>query len=95
MAAKAKASGKSLAEFSAAYNKDEIVPKKIRDGLKQLGNGWEYELDFMRRCSISQTDMGRFRPEFEDDFVVNTGGKNPKRVWAGTKELADQMREMI
>jgi len=87
--------GKSLAEFRAAHDKGFIVPQKIREALKKLGpGGWEYELEILKLAQISTTDLGTFRSEFEDHIVM-TGGKNPKRVWCGSKALADQLRAMV
>lgn len=85
--------GKSIEDFRKAHDKSFIVPAKIKDGLAQLGESWEYEAEFIRRCSLCQTDMAAYRERFEDHFII-IGGKNPKRIWAGTKKLADQLREM-
>lgn len=94
-AKKASKSGKSLSDFRAAHDKNFIVPGKIKAGLEKLGpEGWEYEVEFIRTCGLSTTDFAAFRDQFED-FSVNVGGRNPKRVWAGSKALADKMREMI
>ena len=89
-----KNAGRTKDEFRAAHDKSFIVPKKIREGLDLLGDGWEYEVEFMRRCSLSTTDLSRYRDEFED-YIVNTGGKNPKRVWTGSVEFAVELREMV
>lgn len=92
--AQAKTKGKSLDDFRAAHDKSFIVPKKIRDGLAQLGESWEYEVEFMRRCGLSTTDLAAYRTSFQD-HVVDIGGKNPKRIWAGTKKFATQLREKL
>lgn len=93
-AAKAKQSGKSVEEFRAAHDRSYIVPKRIRQALASLGDGWEYEANFIKIAGISQTDIGRFRDEF-DEHIVTTSGHNAKRVWAGTKALADKLRAMV
>lgn len=86
--------GKSVAAFRAAHDKSFIVPQRIREGLKKLGDGWEYEVDFMRVCGgLATTDIAAFRAEFSD-FWFETGGRNPKRVWCATKELAKQLSAM-
>lgn len=85
--------GKSLDEFRAAHDKSFIVPKKIKEGLVTLGEGWEYEQDFQKRCGLSQTDFSQHRDGFLDFFFQVTG-KNPKRIWCGTKTLANKLREM-
>ena len=86
--------GKSLAAFRASHDKNFIVPLKIREALKKIGSGWEYESDLMKIAGISTTDLGRFRDQFEDHIVVTTG-KSQKRVWCGTAKLAAQLREMV
>lgn len=90
-----KSAGKPLDDFRAAFSKDFIVPKKIRDGIAQLGaDGWLPEVEFMRLCQLSTTDLANYREQFEDFFVL-TNGRNPKRMWAGSKATADKMREML
>lgn len=90
----AKTQGRTLADFRSEHDKSFIVPQRIRDALKKLGNGWEYEVGFMRLASLSTTDLAAYRDEFSDHIVM-VGGRNTKRVWVGTKELAAQMRQMI
>lgn len=85
--------GKTLADFRAQHDKDYIVPQKVRDALKALGDGWENEVDFLRLAKVSTTDLAMYRDQFADHWVVVD--RNGKRVWAGTKALADKMRSMI
>ena len=90
----AKKAGKNKDDFRSAHDKSYIVPKKIREGIEQLGKeGWEYEREFLSICGLSNTDAARYREEFED-YLVQTGGKNPKRIWAGSPEFAEELREM-
>ena len=89
---KPRKSARTLAEFSAAYNKDEIVPRKIREGLKQIGEGWETEVNFLKIASLSTTDFANYREQFEEYMVII---QRTKRVWAGTPEFAQKMREMV
>lgn len=86
--------GKSLDDFRAAHDKNFIVPKKIEEALKKLGEGWEYEVDFIRLCGLSTTDFAMFREQFEGHYI-NVGGRNPKRVWSGSKATIAKMSEMI
>lgn len=83
---------KSLSDFRSAYDKSYIVPKKVRAGLSALGSSWEYEVDFAKSITVSLGDLGMFRDEFADHIVQVKEGR---RIWAGTKALAQQMREMI
>ena len=85
--------GRSLAEFRAEHDKDFIVPKRIKEGLKALGGGWEYEVQFAKTAAISLSDLNAYRSLFEQHVVVvNRAGK---RAWAGTKEVAAKMRAMV
>lgn len=88
-------SGKTLDDFRAAHDKRVIVPAKIRKALAEMEEehpeNWEYELDFMRRAGVSQTDMGAFRSLFEI-HVVEVGGKNPKKVWFASAKVAEKAR---
>ena len=85
---------KTLSDFRQAYDKDTIVPAKIKEGLAVLGpDGWEYEIEFAKMCGVSLYDMGRVRDKFADYIVpVN---RNTKRAWAGSKSLASKMKEMV
>ena len=85
--------GKSLSEFRQTYDKDFIVPKQVKEGLKKLGNGWEYEVDFARLIGVRLADLSNYREMFTD-YIVPLHAAS-KRVWAGTVALAKQMREMV
>ena len=85
---------KSLTDFRQVYDKDTIVPAKIKEGLAALGaDGWEYEVEFAKLCGVGLYDMGRVRDRFADHIV--SIGRNTKRAWAGSKALAAKMREMV
>ena len=92
--AEPKALGRTLQDFRAEHDKSFIVPQRIREAIKKLGTGWEYEVGFLRLAGLSTTDLAAYRDEFSD-FIVVVGGRNQKRIWAGTKELATQMRQMV
>lgn len=85
--------GKSLNDFCNAHDKATIVPKKIKDGLKQLGNSWEYEADFIKRCKLSQTDCAQYRDAFSEHWLELTTPR--KRIWAGTVAFAEQLRTKL
>ena len=85
---------KTLTDFRQAYDKDTIVPAKIKEGLAALGaDGWEYEVEFAKLCGVGLYDMGRVRDRFADHVV--SIGRNTRRAWAGSKALAAKMREMV
>ena len=86
--------GKDLTAFRAAHDPAFIVPQKIRAALAELGESWESEVEFIRRSGTSTTNLALFREEFSD-FYVEVGGRNAKRLWAGTKGFAAKMRETV
>lgn len=85
--------GRPLSEFREVYDKDFIVPKRIKQGLKELGQGWEYEAEFIRQIGVRAIDLAAYRDMFAD-HIVNIRSES-KRAWAGTTATAKQMREMV
>jgi len=85
--------GKSLSEFKAAYDKDFIIPQRIRTALKELGAGWEFEVPFAKSAGVSLADLSAYRPAFADHVVEIR--RDSKRAWAGTKATAVSMRKML
>ena len=87
--------GRTLDDFRAAHDKRVIIPAKIRKALAEMEaespENWDYEIDFMRRAGISQTDIGAYRPQFEA-HVVEVNGKNPKKVWFASTKIAEKAR---
>jgi hypothetical protein len=83
-------------EFRAAHDKSFIIPNRIREGIKKLNPaGCADEIDFLKLAGLSTTDLARFRHLFEEN-IVNVGTeRQPKRVWAGSKKFADELREMV
>lgn len=86
--------GKDVSAFQAAHDKAFIVPKAIKQGLAELSDSWEYEAEFIKRCKLSQTDFSKFREQFKA-HVIETSGRNPKRVWAGTVKFAGRLRAKL
>jgi len=84
--------GRDIDAFRAAHDKSFIVPKRIRDGLAALGESWEYEVEFIKRCQLDNTSFAAYREQFKD-FYLELSGKSPKRIWAGTKAFANKLRE--
>jgi hypothetical protein len=86
--------GRDLEAFRAAHDRAYIVPQRIKAGLDSLGESWEYEAEFVRRCGIASQEMPRYRDQFKDFFVEPPRGSNsnPKRVWAGSKAFAAKLR---
>jgi hypothetical protein len=82
---------KTLMDFRREYDRDLIIPSKIREGLKEIG--WEYESDFARICGVSLGDLAAYREDFAAHWL--TIKRDGRRVWASTKTLCDQLRKMI
>ena len=90
--------GRTLEAFKMAHDKSVLVPAKIKTGLAELGDSWEYEVEFIRRCGLSTGDFAAYRAPFLEHSVeikasTNRGGT--KRVWAGSKAFAARLRERI
>ncbi|MGA7540351.1 MAG: hypothetical protein WBW93_16465 [Steroidobacteraceae bacterium] len=90
-----KATGKTIADFRAAHDKNVIVPAKIKKALADMeaehAENWSYESDFMKRAGISQTDVGMFRDQFSE-HIVETSGHNAKKVWFASAKVAAKVR---
>jgi hypothetical protein len=84
--------GRSLAEFRAVYDKDFIIPRKIKAALAALGASWEYEVQFAKLAGVSLADLGNYRDQFADNVVTL---RESRRAWAGTTATAKAMREML
>ncbi len=84
--------GRSLNEFRLTYDKDTIIPAKVKTALRQLGQGWEYEVQFAKIAGVSLADLGNYRDQFADHVVTL---RESRRAWAGTTATAKAMREML
>ena len=84
--------GRTIAEFRASHDKNYIVPRKIAAALAVLGEGWEYEQKFSQLAGVSLAELAAYRSAFEDHVVLVD---RSKRLWAGTRSMAQKMREMV
>jgi hypothetical protein len=83
---------KGIADFRNLYDKDTIVPLKIRAAIKRLTpSGWEYEMVFAKDAGVGSADMATYRDQFADYVVVT----RDRKVWAGSVKLANELRRMI
>lgn len=94
-------SSDGLPEFRKLYDKNVIVPDKIRGALEALakkrsdGTAFLAEVPFLKSAALSTTDLALFREQFAA-FYVNVGTeRQPKRVWFGTKKAAAAARETV
>lgn len=94
-AATVKVVGKTLADFRAAHDKSVIVPSKLKKALERMATAgwdtWDYEADFLRNAGVASQDCTPYRSQFEG-HLVETAGKNPKRVWFATEKAAKAAR---
>ena len=85
----------NLQTFREAHDPNVIVPKKIRAALETLlkehKEAWRYESQFCTLAGISNTHLGAFRDQFAE-HIVETGGRNPKRVWFADAKIAEKVR---
>lgn len=101
MARVVSAPAKGIDDFRAAFDKNVIVPNKIKAGLEKLekrrsgGDAWETEVDFLRTAGCSTTDLAAFRDQFTEYFVNVGTERQPKRVWFGSKKAASKAREAV
>ena len=86
---------KNLSDFRSAHDRNVIVPTKIKKALsdmeKEGAENWSYEIDFIKRAGVSQTDVGLFREQFAG-HIVETQGRNSKRVWFASAKVAAKVR---
>ena len=85
------AKGRTLAEFRSLHDKDTITNNKVKAAIRQLGERWEYEADFVRRAGVSYTDLGHTREAYSGYWLMLR--REGKRVWSGSKEMITQMKE--
>lgn len=85
--------GKTLDEFRQQYDKSYIIPTRVKDALKAMGNTWEYEGPFAKQACVTLADLGDVREQFIDHVVILS--RDGRRAWAGTAATAEAMRKMI
>lgn len=84
---------KKLTDFVAARSTDHTAA--IRAFLRQLGSQYVDQRELCRATGVSYQDLGRYRDAFKQHLVPtrNAAGR-PAFLWAGTPNLAKQMREV-
>ena len=87
-----KTNGKSVEEFRSLYDKDYIVPKRIKAALEELGDGWDYEVQFAKNAGVSLSDIATYRDMFSAHVISL---KETRRVWAGKAKTATILRTML
>lgn len=83
---------KSIKDFRRLHDKAYIIPKRIKAGLESLGSGWEYESKFAKDIGVHVGDLATYRDMFSEHIVHIKQGR---RLWAGRKAVAEEMRKML
>ena len=90
-----KGPARTLSEFRAAHDPNVMIPQRIRkalaDMLKEHPECWAYEQEFLSRAAVSNNLISAYRDEFSE-YIVETRGKNPKRVWFADPKIAAKAR---
>lgn len=86
---------KNLGTFRALHDDNVVIPNKIKAALATMAQAgheeWEYEGDFIKLAKLSTTQLGAHREQFLG-YIVETSGKNAKRVWFATEKAAKSAR---
>jgi hypothetical protein len=83
---------RSLSAFAQKYDKDTIVPMRVKEGLKTMPD-WLYEMEFSRHSGVTLADLGLYRDMFNEHIVEIK--RESRRVWAKTPVIAGKLKEMI
>jgi hypothetical protein len=92
------AKARTVADFRENFDKDVIIPRKIQAALdamlKEGAENWEYDADFVKRAGVSQSDMGRYRAQFEKHVILtaNVNKRGPRKVWFASAKVAAKLR---
>jgi len=94
-----KTTRRTIADFKAAHDPDTIVPNKIRTALAEIEKvgpeHFEYEVDFLKLAGISTTQIGQYRDQFADYWLITpgtNGNKSAKRVYFGNTKIVKKLK---
>lgn len=85
--------GRDLTAFSDLHDRSTIIPRKIRDGLKSLGQRWMYAHEFAKHCGISKEQLSQYGADFGDHWTDLRTDR--KRVWAGSAAFLQQLKARV
>lgn len=91
--------GRGLDAFRAQFDDSLIIPQAIEGALAELGEAWEYHTEFAVRAGIAARVLSQYKDQYEAytvDVLAVQGrrSRNPKTLWCGTKEFAQELREV-
>lgn len=94
----ASTSGRSVATFRAAHNRNVVIPNKIRAALAKMEadhgpEHYEYESDFIKLAGIGGSDLNGHRDAFVAHIVeakpIGMGNsRGVRRAWFATVKAA-------
>lgn len=86
-------------DFRATYDRNVIVPTKIRTGLAALLKiGKEHyakDDEFRSICGLQGAQLAEFRDQFKKHWFITPSigsSKTPTRVWFGDAKVAARLR---
>lgn len=83
----------SKEQVNARYNPSVLIPNKIRDGLKALGEAACTPNDFARLCGISAQQLASYEAEFSSYTATVPDNGRRKTLWCGTTAFAAAIRD--
>lgn len=90
---------RTVSDFRATYDRNVIVPAKIKAGLAALLKiGKEHyapDEEFRNLCGLQGAQLADFRDQFRKHWFFTpsiSGNKTPKRVWFGDAKVAARLR---
>lgn len=93
--AKDKKIGLTLAELNARYNPNVIIPAKIREALKSLGDNALPSEEFRKLANISTTQLSQFADQFSEHHIPVRDAGRTRLLWAGTAAFAARAIEEL
>jgi len=90
--------GRTAEDFRKEHDQSYIVPERIRAGLAELGDSWEYEIDFQKRIGCNAPMLAPYREQFADHMVEikrRPGRSHSRFAWCGSVKLATTLRDMV
>lgn len=91
---------KDKAAFRSQFDPNVIIPNKIRAGLESLAkaegpDGWEKEVDFLKRAGINAQSVAPHREKFAAHIVEAKDKSRPVNVWFADAKVAATERKNL
>lgn len=93
---KANAKVNDLSAFRSQYDRNVIIPNKIKAALarmlKESSEAWLENGDFSKLSGVGLTELGTFKTQFEKHIVEVGGSGRGKRIWFADPKVATKAR---